>query len=382
MDYSIAVEPVTDDRKSKPGETIAEARTFPPGTEQVTFGRDPTNDIVFPPESQRIVSRKHGRFYLEVSGDYAVEPFGGRYVEVDGYPAVRGQPVKDGALVRVGDKDGPVIRVRLQEVAAGAGAPDVAVTGRRKEVEPLGKRLVRMRQVQIAALAAILVVAAAVGWILTRQPDLEAELAALREAASAAAEAEFSSTEALRQAAYAVILRGRDGQESLQGTAWSYQPGLLVTNAHVAILFERLRQGETLIVRPPGGNGVDHVVTGNRLHPGYLAFRDFLAGDADALPGVAAPEDQATSSPPKRANPKLPKKFMLDALELPGDDSGWAHLGTFGSYLTKLQPDFDSRLYGYKKLSDLVRAKTDIFATEERVPEGQTQKVLYVRAKG
>ena len=103
---------------------------------------------------------------------------------------------------------------------------------------------------------------------------------------------------------------------------------------------------------------------------------------APSAPGVAASEDQATATPQKKANPKLPKKFMLDALELSGDDSGWAHLGTFGSYLTKLQPDFDSRLYGYKKLSDLVRAKTDIFATEERVPAGQTQKVLYVRAKG
>lgn len=30
---------------------------------------------------------------------------------------------------------------------------------------------------------------------------------------------------------------------------------------------------------------------------------------------------------------------MLDAFELSGDDSGWAHLGTFGSYYTKLQPD-------------------------------------------
>jgi len=29
---------------------------------------------------------------------------------------------------------------------------------------------------------------------------------------------------------------------------------------------------------------------------------------------------------------------MLDDLELSGDDAGWAHLGTFGSYLTKLQP--------------------------------------------
>jgi len=103
---------------------------------------------------------------------------------------------------------------------------------------------------------------------------------------------------------------------------------------------------------------------------------------APLAPGVEASNDQATVSPPRKAKPKLPKKFMLDALELSGDDAGWAHIGTFGSYLTKLQPDFDSRLYGFKKLSDLVRAKTDIFSTEERVPAGQTQKVLYVRAKG
>lgn len=79
--------------------------------------------------------------------------------------------------------------------------------------------------------------------------------------------------------------------------------------------------------------------------------------------------------------PKFPRKFVLDALEQSSDESGWAHLGTFGSYLTKLQPDFDSRLFGYKKLSDLVKAKTDLFITEERTAPGQTVKNLYVRAK-
>lgn len=78
---------------------------------------------------------------------------------------------------------------------------------------------------------------------------------------------------------------------------------------------------------------------------------------------------------------KFPKKFVLDALEQSSGDDGWAHLGTFGSYLTKLQPDFDSRLFGFKKLSDLVKAKTDIFETEERTPPSQGQKVLYLRAK-
>ena len=79
--------------------------------------------------------------------------------------------------------------------------------------------------------------------------------------------------------------------------------------------------------------------------------------------------------------PKFPRKFMLAALEEAADDSGWARLGTFGSYLNKLQPDFDSRLYGYRKLSDLVRGRDDIFVTEQRESPGSNQRVLYVRAK-
>ena len=78
---------------------------------------------------------------------------------------------------------------------------------------------------------------------------------------------------------------------------------------------------------------------------------------------------------------EFPKEFVLTALEQSSDDAGWARLGTFGSYLTKLQPDFDSRHYGYKKLSDLVKAKSDLFETEERKAPGAKQKVLYLRAK-
>jgi hypothetical protein len=99
------------------------------------------------------------------------------------------------------------------------------------------------------------------------------------------------------------------------------------------------------------------------------------------------PESTQQSSPPQTSpeerEPKVefPKKFVLTALEQSVDDTGWAHLGTFGSYLTKLQPDFDPRLYGYKKLSDLVKAKKDLFVTEERQAPGANQKVLYLRAK-
>jgi hypothetical protein len=92
----------------------------------------------------------------------------------------------------------------------------------------------------------------------------------------------------------------------------------------------------------------------------------------------APPQPHTETADPK---PEFPKKFVLTALDQSIDDAGWAHLGTFGGYLTKLQPDFDSRLYGYKKLSDLVKAKTDLFVTEERQTPGSSQKVLYLRAK-
>lgn len=76
----------------------------------------------------------------------------------------------------------------------------------------------------------------------------------------------------------------------------------------------------------------------------------------------------------------LPQEFILKALENACDDTGWANLGTFGSYLTKLKPDFDPRLYGFKKLSDLVKSRTDLFQTEERTSAGSIAKALYVRS--
>lgn len=78
---------------------------------------------------------------------------------------------------------------------------------------------------------------------------------------------------------------------------------------------------------------------------------------------------------------KLPKEFLLNALEESSDDEGWANLGTFGSYLTKLKPDFDSRNYGFKKLSLLVKNRQDLFITEERKLGDSENKVLYLRAK-
>lgn len=112
------------------------------------------------------------------------------------------------------------------------------------------------------------------------------------------------------------------------------------------------------------------------LRPSVADMENVIANTKPELPPA-----QSKAPPPPSLDPKFPRKFMLDALEQSSDENGWAHLGTFGSYLTKLQPDFDSRVYGYKKLSDLVKAGTDLFVTEERMAPGQSLKNLYLRAK-
>jgi len=74
---------------------------------------------------------------------------------------------------------------------------------------------------------------------------------------------------------------------------------------------------------------------------------------------VLAREEGRT--PDRKAGAELDHDEQLLALvggavDDASDDSGWAHLGEVGSNLTKKQPDFDSRNYGYSKLSGLLKA--------------------------
>lgn len=79
--------------------------------------------------------------------------------------------------------------------------------------------------------------------------------------------------------------------------------------------------------------------------------------------------------------PRAPIELIRQAIEEASDDEGWAQLGEVGSYLTKLRPDFDPRLHGHRKLSDLVKAYPKHFAVEERGSPGSAAKHVYVREK-
>ena len=76
----------------------------------------------------------------------------------------------------------------------------------------------------------------------------------------------------------------------------------------------------------------------------------------------------------------LPLELLQQAIEEASDDEGWAHLGAMGAYLNKIKPNFDPRLYGQKKLSDLLRRHPRHFTVVERETAVTGGKVLYVKA--
>ena len=102
-----------------------------------------------------------------------------------------------------------------------------------------------------------------------------------------------------------------------------------------------------------------------------------------ARPAAKKPAGQAepTAAPAAESgrHESLPLKLIRQAIEEASDDQGWDFVGSVGSYLSKVRPDFDTRLYGHKKLSDLMKAHPRHFTVEERAGEGGAKR-FYVRA--
>jgi len=84
----------------------------------------------------------------------------------------------------------------------------------------------------------------------------------------------------------------------------------------------------------------------------------------------------------ERATEPLPLALIRQAIEEASDENGWAFLGSVGSYLNKIRPDFDPRLYGHRKLSDVFKRQPVHFEVEERAVEGASNKQVYIRLRG
>nr|WP_287911772.1 NYN domain-containing protein [Acinetobacter sp.] len=66
----------------------------------------------------------------------------------------------------------------------------------------------------------------------------------------------------------------------------------------------------------------------------------------------ASSNDKEEKSPIDKATLNLIYKAVKDN----SDENGWTYLGAVGTYLSTVKPDFDTREYGYNKLSGLIKA--------------------------
>lgn len=103
-------------------------------------------------------------------------------------------------------------------------------------------------------------------------------------------------------------------------------------------------------------------------------YVDVLRSDTEQEP----PQRRAASKA-LRGDARLMRLFR-DAVDAAGDEDGWAGLGAVGSQISKQAPDFDSRNYGYGKLSELARAIGLLEVEERKVGDGHS-KAIYLRWK-
>jgi len=73
-------------------------------------------------------------------------------------------------------------------------------------------------------------------------------------------------------------------------------------------------------------------------------------------------------------------KLIATTISDVSEDDGWAFLGDVGSLLQKKRPNFDSRNYGFLKLTPLIKS-TGEFEIEQRENPKSKHKLIYVKNK-
>lgn len=106
-----------------------------------------------------------------------------------------------------------------------------------------------------------------------------------------------------------------------------------------------------------------------------------IGGGSTAVAGAASP--MPASRPGVRTIRHIDAavtELVLSSVSDLADENGWAFLGDVGNLVLKKQPSFDSRNYGYQKLSQMIRHMRGIEIDER--PTGQNNvKHIYIRAQ-
>jgi hypothetical protein len=124
-----------------------------------------------------------------------------------------------------------------------------------------------------------------------------------------------------------------------------------------------------------------------------FVFTENLVNDMPARPKPQPTTTRRTSTKQSQQVQQIPEPVVVvepgapdpipllkNGLDIAMQDDGWAFLGTLGNHLRQLDPSFDSRTYGFKQLSVMIRAFPKVFELREVKSQDGTA-VIYVRLK-
>jgi NYN domain/OST-HTH/LOTUS domain len=98
----------------------------------------------------------------------------------------------------------------------------------------------------------------------------------------------------------------------------------------------------------------------------------------DVLYGASLPKEESVKVNGRSTD--LLVDMLKTIITEQSDDDGWAFLGEIGSILSKRMPDFDTRNYGYQKLTPLV-SSLKVFEIQSRKTSNPNISHKYVRIK-
>lgn len=114
-------------------------------------------------------------------------------------------------------------------------------------------------------------------------------------------------------------------------------------------------------------------------------YIEIINSTSDRTHTVAKSTGKKTAVKKKKEEHSNMDKTRLDAVKLIAssiddlaDENGWAFLGDVGNLILKKQPDFDSRIFGYQKLTPLIK-KLDKFDIDIRDTEQSNIKHIFIR---
>jgi predicted nuclease of predicted toxin-antitoxin system len=87
----------------------------------------------------------------------------------------------------------------------------------------------------------------------------------------------------------------------------------------------------------------------------FLFIENIVGADSAGTTEAKVEAQPTDAAPVTRMLPKKAQPLILEAMKKIDPEQEWYALGQLGQVITQMNPDFDPRSYGEKKLSDLIR---------------------------